>query len=97
MKGGTTFHFVTDGLHSALEKARAAAGDKDIRIGGGPATIRQYLQAGLIDEMHLAVRPVLLGRGEPLLTGLDLRELGYHVEKMVPGGRAVHMFITRIS
>jgi dihydrofolate reductase len=97
MKGGTTFHFVTDGLHSALEKARAAAGDKDIRIGGGPATIRQYLQAGLIDEMHLAVRPVLLGRSEPLLTGLDLRELGYHVEKMVPGERAVHMFITRIS
>jgi dihydrofolate reductase len=95
MKGGTTFYFVTDGIESALEQAKAAAGDRDIRIGGGPSTIRQYLQAGLVDEMHVAVRPVLLGRGEPLLTGLDLRELGYQVSKMVPGERAVHMFITR--
>ena len=62
MKGGTTFHFVTDGIESALEQAKAAAGDKDIRIGGGPSTIRQYLKAGLIDEMHLVLRPVILGR-----------------------------------
>ena len=95
MKGGTTFHFVTDGIESALDQARAAAGDKDIRIGGGASTIRQYLQAGLVDEMHVALRPVLLGQGEPLFAGLDLRELGYKVSKMVPGERAVHMFITR--
>jgi dihydrofolate reductase len=95
MKGGTTFHFVTDGIESALEQARAAAGDRDIRIGGGASTIRQYLQARLVDEMHVAVRPVLLGQGEPLFAGLDLRELGYKVSKMVPGERAVHMFITR--
>src|SRR5438132_186733 len=77
MKGGTTFHFVTDGIHSALEQAKAAAGDKDIRIGGGPSTIRQFLQAGLIDEMHLVLRPVILGCGEPLFEGLNLRDLGY--------------------
>ena len=95
MKGGTTFHFVTDGIHSALEQAKAAAGDLDVRIGGGPATIRQYLSAGLIDELHLALRPLFLGRGEALLAGLDLRQLGYHVDKMVPGERAVHMFIKK--
>jgi len=95
MKGGTTFHFITDGIHSALEQAKAAAGDRDIRIGGGPETVRQYLQARLIDELHLALRPVILGRGEPLFAGLDLRELGYQVEKMVPGERAVHMFVKR--
>jgi len=93
MKGGTTFYFVTDGIESALEQAKAAAGDKDIRIGGGPSTIRQYLQARLVDEMRLALRPVLLGQGEPLFAGLDLRQLGYSVTKMVPGERAVHMFI----
>ena len=97
MKGGTTFHFVTSGIHSALDRAKAAAGDKDVRIGGGPATIRQFLEAGLIDEMHLALRPVLLGEGEPLLTGLNLRDLGYTVQRMVPGERAVHMFVTRSS
>ena len=95
MKGGTIFYFVTDGIHSALEQAREAAGDKDIRIGGGPSTIRQYLQAGLVDEMHLALRPVLLGQGEPLFAGLDLRQLGYQVDRMVPGERAVHMFVKR--
>ncbi|HTH51969.1 MAG TPA: dihydrofolate reductase family protein, partial [Pyrinomonadaceae bacterium] len=97
MKGGTTFHFVTDGIGSALEKAKAAAGDKDVRIGGGPSTIRQYLQAGLVDEAHFALRPVLLGQGEPLFAGLDLRALGYTVDRMVPGERAVHMFISRSS
>lgn len=95
MKGGTTFHFVTDGIHSALEQARAVAGERDIRIGGGAATVRQYLQAGLIDELHLAVRPVILGRGEPLFGGLDLRELGYAVERSVNGERATHVFIKR--
>lgn len=97
MKGGTNFHFVTNGIHSALEQAKAAAGELDIRIGGGPSTIRQYLQAGLVDEMHIAVRPVLLGRGEPLLAGLDLRELGYFVDRMVPGERAVHMLVKKRS
>jgi dihydrofolate reductase len=95
MKGGTTFHFVTDGIHSALEKAKAAAGDLDVRIGGGPATIREFLSTGLIDEMHIALRPLFLGRGEPLLAGLDLRQFGYRVDKMVPGERAAHMFIKK--
>lgn len=95
MKGGTTFHFITDGIHSALEQARTAAGDKDIRIGGGAAIVRQYLEARLIDELHIAVRPVILGRGEPLFAGLDLRELGYKVDKWVAGERAVHVTINR--
>jgi dihydrofolate reductase len=95
MKGGTTFHFVTDGIQSALEQARKAAGDKEIRIGGGPSTIRQYLEAGLVDEMHVAVRPVLLGKGEPLFYGLDMRRLGYKVKGMTPGERAIHMIIER--
>ncbi len=97
MKGGTTFHFVTDGIHAALERAKAAAGDRDVRVGGGASTIRQYLSAGLIDEMHLAVRPVLLGAGEPLLAGLDLRALGYEVIRHVAGERALHVFIGRRS
>ena len=95
MKGGTTFYFITDGIHSALEKARAAAGDRDIRIGGGPATIRQYLSERLIDEMHLVMRPIFMGRGEKLFDGLDLRELGYTCAKWVPGERAVHLLIRR--
>lgn len=97
MEGGTTFHFVTDGIHSALEQAKEAAGERDVRIGGGPSTIRQFLEAGLIDELHLVLRPVFLGSGEPLLTGLDLRRLGYLVEKWVPGERGIHMFITKGS
>jgi dihydrofolate reductase len=97
MKGGTTFHFITDGIHSALEQAKAAAGDKDIRIGGGPSTIRQYLAAGLIDEMHLAMRPVLLGEGEPLFAGLDLRALGYECIDWTSGERAVHLLICKQS
>jgi dihydrofolate reductase len=95
MKGGTTFHFITDGIYAALEQAKTVAGDLDVRIGGGPATIRQYLNAGLVDEMHLVVRPVLLGKGEPLFHGLDLRELDYTVARMVPGERGVHMFIKK--
>lgn len=97
MKGGTTFHFVTDGIHSALEQAKKAAGERDVRIGGGPSTIRQFLEAGLIDELYLVLRPVFLGVGEPLLTGLDLRRLGYLVEKWVPGERGIHLFITKGS
>ncbi|CAN5320466.1 dihydrofolate reductase family protein [soil metagenome] len=96
MKGGTTFHFVTDGIHSALEQAKAAAGDQDIRIGGGAATVREYLEARLIDELHLAVRPVILGKGEPLFAGLDLRKIGYQVTKTVHGERATHIFINKV-
>ncbi|MEP7076006.1 MAG: dihydrofolate reductase family protein [Acidobacteriota bacterium] len=95
MKGGTTFHFVTDGIHSALEQARIAAGDLDIRVGGGPATVRQFLTAGLIDEMHVPVRPVFLGQGEPLFRDLDLKALGYKVDRTVKGERATHMFISK--
>jgi dihydrofolate reductase len=95
MKGGTTFYFVTDGIESALEQAKAAAGDKDVRIGGGPATVRQFLNAGLIDEMHLVLRPVLLGKGEPLFNGLDLRKLGYKCSEWTSGERGIHMMITR--
>ena len=95
MAGGTVFHFVTDGIDQALTRARAAAGDRDVRIGGGVATIRQYLQQGLIDEMHLAVSPVLLGRGEALFTGLDLPGLGYRVSEHVPTELATHIVLTK--
>ena len=95
MKGGTTFHFVTDGIHSALEQAKAAAGDKDIRIGGGAETVRQYLKERLIDELHLAMRPIFLGKGETIFEGLNLRELGYRIEETVPGERATHLIVHR--
>ena len=93
MAGGTTFHFVTEGIHAALEQARAAAAGRDVRVGGGVATIRQYLHASLIDELHLVVSPVLLGRGEHLLDGLDLPALGYECAKHVAGERAFHVFL----
>ena len=95
MAGGTTFHFVTGGIHEALERAREAAGDRDIRLGGGAATVREYLQAGLIHDLHLALRPLLLGRGEALFAGLDLGALGYECTGMQPGERAVHMFLRK--
>ncbi len=95
MRGGTVFHFVTDGPGEALRRARKAAGDRDVRIGGGAATIRQYLRAGDIDEMHVAVSPVLLGAGEPLWQGLDLPALGYEVAESTAGERATHLRITR--
>ena len=95
MKGGTTFYFVTDGIESALEQATATAGDKDIRIGGGASTIRQYLNARLVDELHLVMRPIFMGRGEKLFDGIDLRELGYRVDKWVPGERAIHLLIRK--
>ena len=93
MKGGTVFNFVTDGIHAALEQAKAAAGNRDIRLGGGVSTIRQFLQAGLVDELHLAIRPVLLGTGEHLLHDIDLRALGYECWKSVSGERATHVFL----
>ena len=97
MEGGTVFHFVTDGFESALGQARAAAGDRDVRVGGGVATIRQYLTAGLIDEMHIAISPVLLGRGEHLLAGIDLPALGYRVAKRVATDAATHVVLSRPS
>jgi dihydrofolate reductase len=95
MKGGTTFHFVTDGIHAALERARAAAGDKDVRIGGGVATVRAYLKERLIDELHIALRPALLGRGEALWRDLDARALGYEVVETTAGERATHVILKR--
>jgi dihydrofolate reductase len=95
MKGGTEFRFVTDGIHAALEQAMAAAGGRDVRLGGGVSTVRHYLRARLIDELHLAVRPVLLGSGEHLWRDLDLHALGYACTKVVAGERATHVFLRR--
>jgi dihydrofolate reductase len=95
MAGDTTFHFVTDGIEAALKRATEAAGSKDIRLGGGVATIRDYLRAGLIDEMHLAISPVLLGSGEHLLGGIDLTKLGYACSEHVPTPSATHVVLTK--
>jgi len=95
MEGNTTFHFVTGGIHEALDRAREAAAGKDVRIGGGPATIRQYLREGLIDELHLAIAPVLLGRGEALFEGIDLRSLGYECAQSVASDKATHVVLQR--
>ena len=95
MEGGTTFHFVTAGIHAALEQAKAAADGKDVRVGGGVSTIRQYLEKRLIDEMHLAISPILLGSGEHLFTGLDMRELGYRCTGQVATADATHVTIGR--
>jgi dihydrofolate reductase len=95
MKGGTTFHFVTDGIESALHRAREAAGTKDIKIGGGVATVKQYIQAGHVDEIHLAVAPVVLGQGEPLFSSLDLRALGYRTVEHLPTDRATHIVLAK--
>jgi len=97
MAGSTEFHFVTGGIHAALEQAKAAAGDRDVRLGGGVATVRQYLQAGLVDELHLAVRPLLLGTGENLFAGLDLHALGYECWKATAGERATHVLLRKRS
>jgi dihydrofolate reductase len=97
MSGGTTFHFVTGGIDEALTRAREAAQGSDIRIGGGVATIREYLIAGLVDEMHLAISPVLLGRGEHLLGGIDLPRLGYRCSEHVASPKAMHVLLTRSS
>lgn len=95
MAGGTVFHFVTDGIEAALAQAKKAAGECDIRVGGGAATIRQYLKARLIDEMHIAISPVLLGGGEALLAGIDLPALGYEVTERVPSENALHVVISK--
>jgi dihydrofolate reductase len=95
MAGGTTFHFVTDGIQSALARARESAGGQDIRLGGGVATIQQYLRARLIDEMHLAVAPTLLGSGESLFAGLDAVALGYRCTEHVSTAAVAHIVITR--
>jgi len=95
MEGGTIFHFVTGGIEQALEQARRAAGDRDVRIGGGAETIRQYLRARLIDEMHLALSPVVLGSGEHLFRDLDLRALGYRVDTHVATENAIHVTFKR--
>ena len=95
MKGGTTFHFVTDGIHAALQRAKDAAKDKDVRIGGGVATVQQYLRAKLIDELHLAFRPILMGAGENLFAGVDLAELGYRCTQQVSTELAMHVVIAK--
>jgi dihydrofolate reductase len=95
MEGGTTFHFITGGIREALDRAREAAAGKDVRIGGGPDTIRQYLREGLIDELHIAISPVLLGRGEPLFEGIDLRALGYECVDFVASEKATHVVLRR--
>ena len=97
MQGGTTFHFVTEGPDAALRRAREAAGDRDVRIGGGVATVRQYLQARAIDELHLALSPTLLGAGEALWSGIDVRALGYRCAEVVAGERATHMVVRRVE
>lgn len=95
MDGGTTFHFVTGGIHEALERARDAAAGKDVRIGGGANTIQQYLREGLIDELHVAIAPVLLGRGERLFDGVDLRTSGYECVESKASEKATHIVLRR--
>ena len=95
MKGGTVFHFVTGGIEAAWERAREAAAGRDVRLGGGTSTVRQYLVAGLLDSLHLAVQPCLLGKGEALFEGLDLPALGYQVREVVPGEGATHVMLAR--
>jgi dihydrofolate reductase len=95
MEGDTTFHFVTSGIHDALAQARKVAGGKDVRIGGGPNTIQQFLRAGLIDEMHVAIAPVVLGRGERLFEGVDVQAAGYECVQFVASEKAVHTVLRR--
>ena len=95
MEGGTTFHFVTEGIEAALTQAKAAAGDLDVKVGGGASTVRQYLLAGAIDELHLALSPVVLGCGESIFAGIDLPGLGYRVTEAVPTKMATHLVLTR--
>ena len=95
MAGGTTFYFVTSGIHDALKQARAAAGDRDVRLGGGVSTIRQYLRERLVDELHVAITPALLGTGEHLMSGIDLPALGYRCVEYVPSERVTHIVLRR--
>jgi dihydrofolate reductase len=96
MEGGTTFYFVTGGIGEALERAKQAAGHKDVKIGGGVSTVRQYLNAGLIDSLHLASVPVLLGQGESLFEGLDLRALGFSVTNRKASEYATHLTLEKV-
>jgi dihydrofolate reductase len=95
MLGGTTFHFVSDGIENALQQAREAAGAKDVKIGGGVGTVKQYVQAGCVDEIHLALAPTVLGQGEALFSGLDLHALGYRTVEHVPTDRATHIVLAK--
>jgi len=95
MEGGTTFHFVTGGIEEALRLAKQAAGNRDVKIGGGVSTVRQYLQAGMIDSLHFALAPVLLGRGEALFTGLDLKDLGFSVTHHKATEKATHFVLEK--
>jgi len=95
MKGGTTFHFVTEGIEEAAKRAAAAAGGRDVRIGGGVSTVQQYLKAGVIDEMHLVVSPVLLGAGEKFFGNLDLVKMGFRVTRHVMSERVMHVVMER--
>ena len=95
MEGGTVFHFVTEGIEAALEKAKAAAGGKNVKIGGGVSTVRQYLQAGLIDELHFAIAPVVLGRGEAMLADIDLPALGFTVTEHAATDHATHIILRK--
>jgi len=95
MKSGTTFHFVNDGIHSALQRAKDAAKNRDVRIGGGVATIQQYFRARLIDELHLAVRPIPMGFGENLFAGIDMTALGYKCTEHVSTEHAMHVVLTK--
>jgi dihydrofolate reductase len=95
MRGGTDFHFVTDGIHAALERATAAANGRDVRLGGGAATVRQFLRARLIDDLHLPLRPVLMGSGEKLWDGIDMHALGYECADTIAGERATHLFLRK--
>ena len=95
MDGGTTFYFVTEGIEAALEQAKAAAGERDVKIGGGVSTVRQYLQAGLIDELHFAFSPVMLGQGEAMFAGIDLPALGFQVAETAPTELATHILLSR--
>ncbi|HET7405129.1 MAG TPA: dihydrofolate reductase family protein, partial [Candidatus Bathyarchaeia archaeon] len=95
MEGGTRFHFVTDGYESALKKARVAAKEKDLEIGGGVSTIREYLKMGVVDELALSIAPILIGAGENLLTGIDLQQMGYRVVEYAPSQKAMHMVLRK--
>jgi dihydrofolate reductase len=97
MEGNTTFHFVTGGIHEALDRAREVAKGKDVRIGGGPNVIRQYLHAGLIDELHIAIAPVLLGGGERLFEGVDMRTSGFECVRFVASEKATHVVLRRVG
>src|SRR5262249_60784879 len=95
MKGGTTFHFVTEGIHAALQRAKEAAQDRDVRIGGGVTTIQQYVRAGLVDDLHLAFRPMIMGSGQNLFPGLGIASLGYRCAEHVATEHAMHVVLTK--